>query len=118
MTQTWVKTKILVYMLPQEDEEQRKEREQQARLGLPVKETTKKDMEEMWVRHAFCLESIDDFYESPSDTDKTLIRFINGKEYIISADFDNLFLAVVGRVDEVEESEDLELYYVDVETED
>jgi hypothetical protein len=113
MMETWIKTKILLYVGNNFDmtEEQRK----LLSLGIAPKKTEEKP-ELHWTDYAFLLEDTIDFYTDPDSDSKggTKIRLHDGRTFTVRAKFMQVFLSVIGRVDEVEEDEDWQVYCLDM----
>lgn len=114
----WAKTKILVYN-QSENEEKYKEMEKLHRLGLPPKEDGQSEPSKEWTNYAFWLDDILDFFE---DVDKsafggTKVLTVDGRSFTIKDKFNQVFMAVIGRFDEMEEDDDWEVYFLEDDVE-
>ena len=113
MIETWIKTKILLYLGTGVDmtEEQRK----LLSLGIAPKESGEKPVIH-WMDYGFLLEDTVDFYTDPDSDGEggTKMRLHDGRTFTVRAKFMQVFLSVIGRVDAVEEDEDWQVYCMDM----
>lgn len=109
MIETWIKTKILLYLGTgfEMTEEQRK----LLSLGIAPKESGEKPVIH-WMDYGFLLEDVVDFYTDPDSDGEggTKMRLHDGRTFTVRAKFMQVFLSVIGRVDAVEEDEDWQVY--------
>ena len=108
---SWVKTRKVVYDVSTKNVDE--EHQKMVRMGLK-EDNPNEYIKEQEVAYCFILEEVVDFSEVTIDGRlMTHVRFYDGREASMLCSFADMFHAVIGRFDEVPESEYFEAWIVE-----
>jgi hypothetical protein len=111
MSETWIKTKVLTA----EYNDAFEENEKLISMGITPKHDVS-EYKKKWSKTMVLLEDIVDVIECDIEERKGIsrVRMHDGREMYLSCPFNNLFLALIGRPDAIDDFDEFEIYYEEI----